>query len=404
MDHGRLKSFAGLVFALATLAGCSNEPAEMDQASMPPPEVGVVTVESKPLALTTELPGRLEASRVAEVRARAAGIVQKRVFEEGSLVKTGDVLYQIDPAPLQAALSSAKAQLVRARANLKQAQAKAQRYAPLVKTNAISKQDYDDAIAARDLAAADVTTAQAAIDTAQLELGYATVTAPIDGRIGRALVTEGALVGQGEATPMAIIQQTDPIYANLTQSSAELLDLQRAFASGQLQRLPSGEAKVTLITEDGQEYPHSGRLLFSDISVDPSTGAVIVRAEIPNPDHFLLPGMYVRARLQQTAATPTIAIPQQAVNRSPQGAYVMVVDKDGKAAAQPVQTGRVHEGNWIIDAGLHAGDQVIVDGLQKAPPGTPVKPVPWSNPLQQQAQPDTVGTTSDEAAPDAQAR
>jgi membrane fusion protein (multidrug efflux system) len=404
MDQGCLKSFTGLVLVLSALAGCGNEPAKTNQAGMPPPEVGIVTVEPKPLALTTELPGRLEASRVAEVRARAAGIVLKRVFEEGSLVKAGDVLYQIDPAPLQAALSSAKAQLVRAQANLKQAQVKAQRYAPLVKTNAISKQDYDDAIAARDLAAADVTTAQAAIETAQLELGYATVNAPISGRIGRALVTEGALVGQGEATPMAIIQQTDPIYANLTQSSAELLDLQRAFASGQLQRLPSGEARVTLITEDGREYPQPGRLLFSDISVDPGTGAVIVRAEIPNPDHFLLPGMYVRARLQQTAASPTITVPQQAVSRSAQGAYVMVVDKDGKAAPRPIRTGRVHEGSWIVNDGLQAGDRVIVDGLQKAPPGTPVKPVPWQNPLQQPAKPGTAGTASNETAPDAQAR
>lgn len=393
-----------LALSLMALVGCSNQDTNQDATASPPPEVGVISVEAKPLALITELPGRLEASRVAEVRARATGVVLDRKFEEGSLVQAGDILYQIDPAPLQAALSSARAQLARASANLKQAQAKARRYEPLVKTNAISKQDYEDAIAARELAAADVTTAKAAIETAELNLGYATVTAPIDGRIGRTLVTEGALVSQTEATPMAIIQQTDPVYANLTQSSTELLDLQRAFASGRLQRLPSGEVKVILITEDGHEYPHSGRLLFQDISVDPSTGAVIVRAEIPNPDHVLLPGMYVRARLQQTAATPTITVPQQAVARSGQNAAVMVVDQDGKAAMRPVETGQAHEGEWIIRSGLQAGDQVIVDGLQKAQPGTPVKAVPWQNPLQQQASSDTAGAASNETAADAQAR
>src|SRR5690554_6115771 len=275
---GRLQTLGAMALVLSTLAACSNEPT-MVNTPPPPPDVAVVTVTPRPVVMTTELPGRVEASRTAQVRARAAGIVLERVFQEGSDVQAGDVLYRIDPAPLQATLNSAKAQLARAEANLKQASIRAKRYAPLVEINAISRQDYDDAVAARELAAADVAAAKAAVEVARLNLGYATVTAPIAGRIGRALVTEGALVGQGEATPLAIIQQIDPVYVNLTQSSAELLQLQRALASGQLQGLDAEEAKFTLITEDGREYPYPGRLLFSDISVYQSTGAVTLRAE-----------------------------------------------------------------------------------------------------------------------------
>lgn len=371
--------FAFAFVALA-LSACSNEQ-PMAAGSTPPPQVGVVTVAPEPISISTELPGRLEASRTAEVRARAAGIVLERTFREGSEVKAGEVLYRIDPAPLQAALNTAKAQLTRAEANFKQARSRAQRFAPLVKTNAISRQDYEDAVAARDQAAADVAAAKAAVEAAQLNLAYATVTAPIDGRIGRALVTEGALVGQGEVTPLAKIQQIDPLYINLTQSSAELLRLRRAMASGQLQALGEDETPVTLITEDGQEYPYAGRLLFSDISVDQSTGAVTLRAEVPNPDRFLLPGMYVRARLAQGVASEAIAVPQQAVSRSGQGDSVMIVGEDGKVAVRPVQVGRAHEGHWVIQSGLQAGDQVIVDGLQKIRPGVPVSPVAWKNPL-----------------------
>lgn len=380
MSNNRGLTTLVLMLALPALAACGKgEPPAAAQA-MPPPQVGVVQVKTEPVAIITELPGRLEASRVAQVRARAAGVVLERAFREGSDVEAGDVLYRIDPAPLQAVLNSAKAQLVRAEASLKQAKAKADRYAPLVEINAVSRQDYDDAVAARDLAAADVTIAQAAVETARLNLGYATVTAPISGRIGRALVTEGALVGQGEATPLAIIQQIDPVYVNLTQSSAELLQLQRALASGQLQGLDAEEAKVTLITEDGREYPYPGRLLFSDISVDQSTGAVTLRAEAPNPDRFLLPGMYVRARLQQAVVNDAITVPQQAVNRTHQGAVVMVVDLDGRVAVKPVTVGRAHGNQWVITSGLQAGDQVIVEGLQKVQPGAPATPHPWSDP------------------------
>lgn len=377
--NGRLQTLGALALALSALVACSNEPTTANTPP-PPPDVGVVTVMPRPVAMTTELPGRVEASRTAQVRARAAGIVLERVFQEGSTVEAGDVLYRIDPAPLQATLNSAKAQLARAEANLKQASIRAKRYAPLVEINAISRQDYDDAVAARELAAADVAAAKAAVEVARLNLGYATVTAPIAGRIGRALVTEGALVGQGEATPLAIIQQIDPVYVNLTQSSAELLQLQRALASGQLQGVDAEEAKVTLFTEDGREYPHPGRLLFSDISVDQSTGAVTLRAEVPNPDRFLLPGMYVRARLQQAVVNNAITVPQQAVSRTNQGAVVMVVDIDGKVAVKPVTVGRAHGNQWVITSGLQAGDQVIVEGLQKVQPGAPATPHPWSDP------------------------
>jgi membrane fusion protein (multidrug efflux system) len=382
MSNNRGLTALVFVLALPVLAACGNGEPPAATRAMPPPQVGVVKVMPEAIAITTELPGRLEASRLAQVRARAAGVVLERVFREGSEVEAGDVLYRIDPAPLQAALNGARAQLVRAEASLKLARAKADRYAPLVKTNAISRQDYDDAVAARDLAAADVAIARAAVETAQLNLGYATVTAPISGRIGRALVTEGALVGQGEATTLALIQQTDPVYVNLTQSSGELQRLRQAMASGELQQLGPEEARVTLIAEDGREYLQPGRLLFSDITVDESTGAVTLRAEVPNPDRTLLPGMYVRARLEQAVSSQAITVPQQAVLRSQQGSNVMVVGEDGMVELRPVEVGRSHGERWIIRAGLEAGEQVIVDGLQKARPGAPVSAVAWENPLQ----------------------
>lgn len=344
---------------------------------MPPPEVSIVTVAPERMVVTTELPGRLEATRIAQVRARVPGIVQKRVFQEGSEVKAGDILFRIDAAPFQAAYNSTQAALAKAEANLAQANLKVQRYQPLVETNAISKQEFDDALTAQKQATADVAAAKAARETARLNLGYATVNAPISGRIGRAQVTEGALVGQGEATPLATIQQLDPIYATLTQSSTEFLQLQRAMASGQLKSAGKGQAKVNLVTEDGRVYPHAGKLLFSDLSVDESSGAVRLRAEFPNPDRFLLPGMYVRARLEQAVKDSAITVPQQAVQRTPTGASVMLVSADGKVAAQPVKVDAAHGNAWVISDGLKAGDRVIVEGLQKAQPGMTVKPVPW---------------------------
>lgn len=370
---------AAVTLILSFLAGCGDKTANAQApgGGMPPPEVSIVTIEPQRVVMTTELPGRLEATRVAQVRARVSGIVQKRVFREGSDVKAGDVLFRIDPAPYQATYNSAQASLARAEANLAQTSLKAQRYKPLVETNAISKQEYDEAVTAQKQAVADVAAAKAALETARLNLGYATVNAPISGRIGRALVTEGALVGQGEATPLAVIQQIDPIYVNLTQSASEVLQLRRAMASGQLQRAGKGEAKVTLVTEDGQPYPHAGKLLFSDLTVDESSGAITLRAEFPNPERMLLPGLYVRARLEQAETENAILVPQQAVQRSPSGASVMVVGADGKVAAQPVTTKGTQGNAWVIGEGLKAGDRVIVEGIQKVKPGAPVKPVPW---------------------------
>jgi membrane fusion protein, multidrug efflux system len=364
----------------ALLAGCGDQISNAQAqpaGGMPPPEVAVVTVSPERIGLANELPGRLEAARVAEVRARVAGIVTKRVFREGSEVKENEVLFRIDPAPFQASVNSAEATLAKAQANLAQATIKAQRYKPLVETNAISKQEYDDALTTQKQAAADVAAARAAVQTARLSLGYATVNAPISGRVGRALVTEGALVGQGAATPMATIQQLDPLYVNITQPASEALKLQRAMREGKLQKAGKDEARVSIVMEDGQAYPQQGKLLFSDQTVDPSTGAITLRALVPNPDRTLLPGMYVRARVEQAVNESAIAVPQQAVQRQSDAAIVMVVGQDNKVTPRPVKAETASGDKWIISEGLKAGERIIVEGFQKAPPGAVVKPVPW---------------------------
>ncbi len=370
---------ASLAPMLFLLSGCGekNANAQTANGNAPPPEVSVVTIASQRVTLTTELPGRLEATRVAQVRARVPGIVLKRVYKEGSDVKAGDVLFRIDPAQYQAALNSAQASVSRAEANLTQANLKLNRYKPLVETNAISKQEFDDAVAMQKQAAADLEAAKAARENARLNLGYATVNAPISGRIGRALVTEGALVGQGEATPLALIQQLNPIYATLTQPTSELLRLQRAMASGQLQRVGQDQAKVTLVMEDGSTYSQAGKLLFSDLTVDETSGSFTLRAEFPNPQRILLPGMYVRARLEQAVSENAILVPQQAVQRMPNGSVVMVVGTDNKVAPRPVKANTAHGDSWIVSEGLKPGDRVIVEGFQKAQPGATVKAVPW---------------------------
>jgi membrane fusion protein (multidrug efflux system) len=345
---------------------------------MPPAEVGFVTVAPRPVGLTSELPGRLEASRVAQVRARAAGIVQKRLFREGGDVKAGQALFQIDPGPYSAALDSAAASLARSEANLAQAAAQAERYKPLVEANAISKQDYVNAVAAHKQAEADVAAGRAALRTARINLGYTNVTAPIGGRIGRALVTEGALVGQGEATPLAVVQQIDPMYVNFTQSTSEVLRLRRALETGQLQRSGNGAASVQVVLDDGTVHAQPGKLLFTDLTVDPTSGQVTLRAEVPNPGGFLLPGMYVRVRLQQAQIDQAILVPQQAVMRATSGDTVLVVGADSKPAPRPVKIGAAQGSDWIVLDGLKAGEQVIVDGFQKMMvPGAPVKAVPW---------------------------
>lgn len=369
---------AAAILMLTALTGCGEKSSSAAPVASPPPEVAIITVAPAPLALSTELPGRIEASRTAQVRARAAGIVLKRVFREGSEVKAGDVLFQIDSAAFAAAVNSSEAAVAKAQANLAQAELKLQRYTPLVKTNAISKQEYDDVLTTQKQVNADLASAKAIRKTARLNLSYATVTAPISGRIGRAQVTEGALVGQGEATPLATVQQIDTVYVNMTESSAEVLRLRNALASGKLQRAGNDQAKVTLITEDGKAYPQTGRLLFSDLSVDESSGAILLRAEFPNPNRVLLPGMYVRARLEQAVDKRAITVPQQAVQRSPQGATVLVVGSDGKVVVRGVKTDGAQDNTWLISEGLQAGDRVVVEGFQKVKPGAVVKTVQWA--------------------------
>ena len=363
--------------ALLALAGCGQK---QQNFTPPPPEVGVVTIQAEPLPITTELPGRIDPVRTAEVRARVAGILLKQVFREGADVKAGDVLFQIDPAPLQAAYDSAKASQAKAEANLKQTQAQADRYKVLVKINAVSKQDYDNTIAAALQSQADILTAKAVVETASLNLGYATVTAPISGRIGKALATEGALVGQNEATELAVIQQLDPIYFDFTQSSTEGLRLRREFESGKLKSLAPGEAKVTLLLEDGTTYPLAGKLLFTDITVDPTTGMITLRAEFPNPDDLLLPGMFARARLEQAVDSNAITVPQRGVAyRADGNPSVMVVTPDDKVAVVPVTVNSAVGNKWIITSGLKAGDRVILEGLQQIQPGMTVNPVPFAS-------------------------
>ena len=350
-------------------------------AAPPPPEVGVVVVKPGPVGLTVDLPGRLEASRVAEVRARVAGILEKRLFEEGSDVKAGQPLFQIAAAPYEANVASARAALARAQANLTQASAQVRRYKPLLSANAVSRQDYDNAVAAEKLAEADIAAAKAGLQTAQINLDYASVTSPIAGRIGRTLVTEGALVGQGEVTKLAVVQQIQPMYVNFTQSTAEVLRLRKALESGALKRAsdPDG-ALVHLVLEDGSRYERPGKLLFADLTVDQTSGQVTLRAQVPNPDHLLLPGMYVRVQFEQAQAADGIILPQQAVTRSSTGDTVMVVGPEGNVTPRHVRLGPAQGNDWVVFEGLKEGEKVIVDGFQKLRPNAPVKPVPWKAP------------------------
>ena len=378
----RLGVAAGGLSVILLLAACgkTEAPAPAAGGGMPPPEVGVVVATPGDVGLVTELPGRLEASRVAQVRARAAGILQKRLFREGSDVKAGQPLFAIDSAPYAAALQSAEATLARAQANLTQAAALAARYKPLLAANAVSQQEYANAVAAQKQAEADVAAGRAAVQTGRINLNYANVTAPISGRIGRALVTEGALVGQGETTQLAVIQQIDPVYVNFTQSASDVFALRRAMESGQFKRVSGDAASVKLLLGDGSVYAHPGKLLFSDLSVDASTGQVTLRAEVPNPKGELLPGLYLRVQIEQAEVSNAITLPQQAVTRTQQGDTVSVVGEDGKISPRSVKISAAQNNRWVVLDGLKAGEKVMVDGFQKLqmlPPGTPVKPVPW---------------------------
>jgi membrane fusion protein, multidrug efflux system len=351
-------------FLITLLAACGggDKPAAGPGpgAAMPPPEVDVITVVPGRATLTQDLPGRLEAYRTAQVRARVEGVVEKRLFQEGSDVKAGESLFQIDARTYRAADASAKADLAIARQNV-------ERYKPLLEIRAVSQQEFD-------LAAAKAKQAESVSIVAAENLENASVPAAISGRIGRALVTEGAFVGKGDATLLATIEQLDPIYANFTQSGSDMLRLRQAVKMGKLKRAES--ARVELLLEDGNVYPQPGKIFFTDMAVDSSTGSVSLRAEFPNPKHELLPGMFVRIRFPEADAENVIRVPQRAVQAGPQGQFVMVVGAEDKATPMPVKTGNMAGGDFIIAEGLKGGEQVIVNGLQKARPGTPVKPVP----------------------------
>ncbi|MFM7760509.1 MAG: efflux RND transporter periplasmic adaptor subunit [Burkholderiaceae bacterium] len=378
------------VFILS-LGGCGKkeDPKAAANAAPPPPMVSVITVTPEQVTNVSELPGRIEAVRNAEVRARVGGIVQRRYFNEGSEVRAGEPLYQLDPAPYMATLASAKASVgqaeanvARAEANLAQATTKVNRYRNLVESNAVSKQEFDDLNSAQKLASAEVSAARAAVDTARaaqdtakLNLSWATVSAPISGRIGRTLITEGALVTANDPNPLAIIQQLDPIYVTLSQSTAEMTRLREIMSQSGRHGV---KAKLTLVTEDGRAYPQPGQLLFSEAMVDPQSSSVILRAQFPNSQRTLLPGMYVRVRLEQGVRPGTITVPQQAVMRTADGSMVMTVDAEGKVAPRPVKTDGAYGAHWIVSSGLKSGDVVIVEGLQKVKPGAPVKALPWT--------------------------
>jgi len=366
----------GIAQALAAmvLTGCGV--ANPAPASSTPPEVTVVTVHRGTVPIATELPGRTSAYLVAQVRARVDGIVLKREFKEGGEVKAGQRLYQIDPAPYVAALNSATASLQKAEANLASTTAQADRYKVLVGANAVSKQDYDNAVAAQAQAAADVGTGKAAVAMAQINLGYTNVMSPITGRSGLSLVTEGAYVQASAATLMTTIQQIDPVYVDLTQSSVEGLRLRRDLASGQLKLNGPDQAKVTLTLEDGTEYPATGSLQFTDITVDQGTGSVTVRAIFPNPRSVLLPGMFVRARIEEGVTENAFLVPQVGVTHDPKGqATALVVGPDNKVVVRTLQLRGTRGDQWIVEGGLEDGDRVIVAGVQTAQPGAVVEAV-----------------------------
>jgi len=374
-----MPAFATLTVVVAVaaalfLTACSPAGAQGPAGAAGPAPVTVLTLQPQRVELSAELAGRTVAYQTAEVRPQVNGIVKTRAFTEGSDVKAGQVLYQIDPASYQAALDSAKATLAKAEATAATARLKAGRYDELAGIDAVSKQLRDDAQAALKQAQADVASAAAAVRSAQIDLDRTRVSAPIAGRIGRSAVTPGALVTANQAGAMATLQQLDPIYVDVTQTSAELLRLQRQLADGTLQRDAAGQARVKLLLEDGTTYALEGKLQFSELQVDPASGSVTLRAQFPNPKRQLLPGMYVRAQVQSGVQAQALLAPQSAVSRDAKGnATAFVIGKDGKAEPRQLQTGAVVNGQWLVTSGLAAGDQLIVDGLQRLRPGAPVQ-------------------------------
>lgn len=364
---------AGLCALLLFLGGCKKETtAPSAPAQAPPPEVGIMVVQPQSVRLTSELPGRTSPRLIAEVRPQVGGIIQKRLFTEGTDVKAGQVLYQIDPALYRAEVGRAEAALTRDMANVTSIRQRFERYRELVKINAVSRQDYDDTSAALRQAEAEIEVAKAALQTARINLDYTTVKAPISGRIGRSAMTDGALVTAGQAQPLAVIQQLDTIYVDVVQTTAELLKLKRNLDSGLLRG--GDRAKVDLLLEDDTAYPLPGELKFSEVTVEQSTGSVTLRAIFPNPDHLLLPGMFVRAIVTEGVNDEAILVPQRGVNRDHAGdAMVMLVNAEEKVELRVIQVARTVGDHWLVSGGLQAGDRVILEGIQKARPGTPVK-------------------------------
>jgi len=372
----RSGALLAIVSALA-LTACSGD---APPPAPPPPEVSVVRVTPGQISVADELPGRVVAFRVAEIRPQVNGVIQRRLFEQGSEVKAGQPLFQINPAPFSADAGSAAAAVQRAQAALNRARLQEQRLAPLARADAISGQAYDDAVAARDQAAADLAQSRADLTRRQVDLGFATVRSPIAGRIDQAVSTEGALASTASEQPLATVQQIDRVYVDVRQPAARLETLREAARAG----MADQGAPVEILSSDGRVYPVKGRLLFSGISVDPGTGEVIARVEVPNADRALLPGMFVRARLPRLVMPNALSVPEQAVQRDPSGkASVNVVGKDGKVVARPIQTGDTRNGVVVVTSGLQAGETVIVEGQDRVQPGAQVKPVPWRNPAAQ---------------------
>lgn len=368
-----------LLCVVGVLAGCDEQknPQNNQAPAFPPSAVSVITTVTEPLPITNELPGRIAPTRIAEVRPRVSGIITQRVFEQGSIVKEGDVLYRIDPEVFKVQVASAEATLARAKAQQMQASQQADRQRELKKANVTSTQQVEDAIANLAIADADVAAAEAGLSTAKLNLQYANVTAPISGRIGRALITEGALVGANGADILATIQQLDPVYADFTQPAADLIRLRKALESGGVMS-PGGDAPVRLIMDDGTVYEHPGKLLFSEATVDATTGQVTLRGQFPNPDRDLLPGMYVRVQIEQGIEKAAIAVPVQSVQRDSAGkAQVFVVNGQDTVELRPVTTSRIVGDRWVIATGLKPGEKVIVEGFQKIGPGAKVAPSDW---------------------------
>lgn len=383
-----------LLVSIVSLAACGKTEAPPPQPGMP--EVNVVTLAAQTVSLTRELPGRTNAYLLAEVRPQVSGIIKKRLFTEGATVKAGQPLYQLDDATYRANVASARATLARAQATLKSAELNAKRSNELVKIDAVSKQDNENAEAALAQAKADVAAAEAALQNSSVTLDYARISSPITGRIGKSSVTQGALVTANQTTSLASVQQLDPVYVDLTQSSSELLQLRKDIAAGKLTK--SGDIPVEIVLEDGSTYQHKGKLAFTDVSVDPGTGSFSLRVTVPNPDHILMPGMYVRAVVGNGVRDNAILVPQQGIARDPKGnTSAMVVNKEGKVEPRPVKVSRTIGDKWLVEDGLAAGDRVIVAGLQKIKPGVPVKAVETSA-SQAAAQPAAGGPATNAAA------